>query len=78
MALHNLMEGISNRLDIVVESEPPPEESLNDKATRLAQAWDWSVSGLPSQSMEQLAMIPKVTEAGADIASEISTPVFLL
>ena len=52
MALHNLMEGILNWLDTVVEKKPPLEESLNDKATRLGEAWDWSVFGLPSQPME--------------------------
>ena len=57
MASSTLMDGISNRLDIIAEIKPPPEESLNDGAERLARAWDWSVSGLPSQPMERLATI---------------------
>ena len=66
------MEGIVNRLDTMAEIELPPKESLKDKATRLAKAWDWSVYGLASQPMERLATILEVTDAGADTASEIS------
>ena len=73
MALHNLMESISTRVDNVPEAEPTQDESLNNDATRLAEAWYWSVFGLPSQPMEWLAMIPKATEVGADTAP-ISLP----
>ena len=63
-------------MDVVAEIELPPGESLNDEATRLVNASDWSVSGLPSRLMKLLASILEVTNARADIASEIIALVF--
>ena len=77
MALPNLMEGVLTRLDTMVETKPPPEELLTDKATRLAKAWDWSVSQLPPQPMERLATILEMTDAEADATSRIAIPASL-
>ena len=44
LALTTLMEGISTRLDTVVETKPPLEASVDAGAECLARAWDWSVS----------------------------------
>ena len=68
MALHNLTEGILAWLDAVAKTKPPPEESLNDEAERLAKAWDWRVFRLPSQPMEELATILEVMDTIIDTA----------
>ena len=66
-ALTTLMEGILTRLDTVVETEPPPEESVDPEATcsylKFGSFDGSSVQVLP---MERLAMILEVASTEAD------------
>ena len=68
------MESVSTQLDTVTEIEPPPEESLDDEAIRLAKVWDWNVSGVQSQPMERLSMIPEVMSIKEETAPTVTAP----
>ena len=62
MALTNLMEGISTRLDIMPEMDLTEDESLDDKTKKVAKDWYTSGFGWSTNPMERLAMIPKVMD----------------
>ena len=73
-ALTTLMEGISTRLDIVGETEPHPEESVDPEAVRFSRAWDFDGSSMPALPMERLATILEVDSTEEDTAPTVTAP----
>ena len=74
LALTNLMEGISTRLDIVVETKPPLEEFADAGVEQLARGWELNISGEQSLLMARLSTILEVTGMEEETAYAVTAP----
>ena len=75
LALTNLMEGTSTRLDTIPEMDSMQNESLDDEARRLAKDWYSSGSGWFANLMERLATILEVMRTREETALAVRAPV---